>query len=72
MKLWLIFVAVLFVPVGSAQAYVGPGLGVGTLALVLGVIGSVFLAIFALVWYPIKRLLKRMLKKRTAARPGQG
>ncbi len=47
------------VPMASAQAYVGPGLGLGTLAVIAGVIGSVFLAIFAIAWYPLKRLLKR-------------
>lgn len=42
-----------------AVAYIGPGLGAGTLAVILGFIGSIFLAIFALVWYPLKRLLSR-------------
>lgn len=44
---------------GDAQAYVGPGVGLGTIIVVLGVIGSVFVAIFAILWYPVKRLLKR-------------
>ncbi len=51
--------AAIFLSVSSAQAYVGPSLGLGALAVVFGVIGSVFLAIFAIVWYPIKRLLKK-------------
>lgn len=62
---WLCLVAALSVPLGSAQAYVGPGIGAGAIAVVLGLLGSVFLAIFAFVWYPLKRLLK--LKKRKAA-----
>lgn len=41
-------------------AYVGPGLGAGTLATVIGFIGSVFLALFAIIWFPIKRLIKRI------------
>lgn len=61
--LCLIFAAAFLVPIGSVQAYVGPGLGAGALALVLGVIGSVLLAVFAILWYP----LKRVLKKRKAA-----
>jgi hypothetical protein len=56
---FLIFVAVLLVPIGSAQAYVGPGLGAGALAVVVGVVGSVFLAVFAILWYPLKRLLRK-------------
>ena len=42
----------------AALAYIGPGVGAGAIGAVLGVIGSIFLAIFAVVWYPIKRLLK--------------
>jgi hypothetical protein len=49
-----------------AFAYIGPGLGAGTLAVVVGFVGSIFLAIFALVWYPLKRLLTKtgILKKK--------
>ncbi len=43
----------------SAQAYVGPGLGLGAIGVLVGVIGGVLLAIFGLFWYPIKRMLKR-------------
>lgn len=46
-------------PAEQAHAYVGPGLGAGTLAIVLGVVGSVFVALFAVFWYPIKRMLKK-------------
>ena len=40
-----------------AFAYVGPGLGAGTLGVVLGLVGSILLALFAFFWYPIKRAL---------------
>jgi hypothetical protein len=46
-----------------AHAYLGPGLGAGTIAVVLGVLASVFLAIIGIIWYPIKRIFKR--KKET-------
>ncbi|MEM6823832.1 MAG: hypothetical protein AAF566_01865 [Pseudomonadota bacterium] len=49
---------------GIAQAYIGPGVGAGAIAAALGVIGSILLAIFALVYYPIKR----MRKKRASAK----
>jgi hypothetical protein len=42
-----------------AQAYVGPGVGAGTIAIVLGILTSIFLAFVGIVWYPIKRLIKR-------------
>ena len=38
-----------------AQAYIGPGVGAGTVAIVLGVLGSFLLAIVGIVWFPIKR-----------------
>lgn len=47
-----------------AQAYIGPGVGVGALGAVVGVIGAILLAIFAVLWYPVKRMLKA--KKRSA------
>ncbi len=43
-----------------AYAYVGPGLGLGALGAVMGVIFSVFLAIFAIFWYPIKRIIRKI------------
>jgi hypothetical protein len=43
---------------GLALAYIGPGVGAGAIGAVIGVIGSIFLAIFAVIWYPVKRLLK--------------
>lgn len=47
----------------SAYGYIGPGIGAGALGVVLGLIVSVFLALFALIWYPVKRLLKSMRRK---------
>jgi len=40
-------------------AYIGPGLGAGAIAAALGLIGSFFLGVFAVLFYPIKRLIKR-------------
>ena len=42
-----------------AHAYTGPGLGLATITVALGFIASIFVAIFAIVWYPIKRMMKR-------------
>ncbi|MFT4717382.1 MAG: ABC-type transport system involved in cytochrome bd biosynthesis fused ATPase/permease subunit [Paracoccaceae bacterium] len=42
-----------------AQAYVGPGLGLGAIGVILGLLLSVVLAFFAFVWMPIKRMFKR-------------
>lgn len=42
-----------------AAAYIGPGVGAGTVAVVLGVVASILMAFVAILWYPIKRLLKK-------------
>lgn len=53
------FTGFLLFPI-SAQAYIGPGAGFGIIAVVAGTIGSVLLGLFAVLWYPIKRLLKKL------------
>ncbi|MEJ8573163.1 hypothetical protein [Microbaculum marinum] len=42
-----------------AHAYIGPGAGAGTIAVVLGVLASIAMAFAAIVWYPIKRLVRK-------------
>ena len=49
----LIFVAL------PAHAYIGPGAGAGTIAVVLGILASIVMAFFAILWYPLKRLIKK-------------
>lgn len=58
----------LLMTVSPAQAYIGPGMGVGTLGVVAGLVSSVFLALFAVIWYPIKRMIKRRTSQPAAAR----
>jgi hypothetical protein len=41
-----------------AVAYIGPGLGGGTLAVIGGILISICLAVFAIIYYPIKKMLK--------------
>lgn len=47
----------------AAHAYLGPGLGMGALSLVMGVLGSFVLGFVAILWYPLKRLLRRLRRK---------
>ena len=46
----------------SVFAYLGPGMGGGVIAAVLGVIGAVLLALFGILFYPMKRMLKNRKK----------
>ncbi len=59
MQLTALCIALLLVHT-SASAYVGPGLGAGVVSVILGLLASIFLAIFAIFWYPIKRLIKKL------------
>ncbi|RTL52644.1 MAG: hypothetical protein EKK39_06630 [Sphingobacteriales bacterium] len=43
--------------------YIGPGMDGGVLSVVFGILLSFFMAIFAIVWYPFKRFLKKFKKK---------
>lgn len=63
----LVLTLVLYGSPSTVQAYIGPGLGLGVLGAVLGVITSIFLAIFALFWYPIKRWRRRRMESRSEA-----
>ncbi len=62
MILPLLILLIIMVP-GQADAYVGPGLGAGTIGVILGIIGSLFIALFAIIWYPLKRLFKKKKKQ---------
>ena len=44
-------------------AYIGLGMGAGLIATILGIVGSFFLALFGILYYPIKRYLKNRKKK---------
>ncbi len=57
--------AIALLPITPAQAYIGPDAGAGTIAIVLGILSSIFLAFVGIIWYPIKRLIKRRRESRT-------
>jgi len=47
----------------TAYAYIGPGMGGGVIAGILGILFAIFLGLVAIIWYPIKRLISRFKKK---------
>ena len=47
-----------------AYAYVGPGLGLSALGLILGLISSILLAIVGIFWYPLKRFILKLRKSK--------
>jgi hypothetical protein len=61
---YLLFIGLMLTGL-SAEAYIGPGMGAGLIATIFGVLGAIILALFGLLYYPVKRFLK----KRKAAKP---
>ena len=47
-------------------AYIGPGMGGGVIAAILGIIAAFFLGLWGILYYPIKRAFKnKKIKKKT-------
>ena len=61
-----LFAAISMMALEPALAYTGPGLGAATIAVVVGFFTSIFVALFAVIWYPVKRLLKNRKKAHAA------
>ncbi len=59
----ILVIFLLFFYTEPCYAYVGPGLGLGVVGVVIGLVFSVFLAIFSIFWYPIKKMLKKNKEK---------
>ena len=59
----LIFNSIIFCLISTSSfAYLGPGVGGGIIAATIGVVLAIIAALFGLIWFPVKRLLKK--KKR--------
>ena len=71
MKFILLLTVALVLTISSpAHAYLGPGMGAGAVAVILGIVASVFLALFAVLWYPLKRMFKRRKGPKADTDPG--
>jgi hypothetical protein len=56
-------VLVALVP-SNGYAYIGPGAGLSAFGALLALVVTVIVAIFGFVWYPIKRLVRSLKRKR--------
>lgn len=52
-----------------AQAYIGPGSGLGAFGVLAGMLAAIGLAIVGFFWYPLKRLLGKSDQEPTEAEP---
>lgn len=59
------FLAILLLTYSSvASAYIGPGLGAGAVTVVLGIVSGLLMLIVGIVWYPLKKLIRRFRSKK--------
>lgn len=47
-----------------AFAYIGPGLGAGAVGAVLAILAGVLMLVVGVLWYPLKRLIKFLRRKK--------
>ncbi len=62
-KLILKILFLLFITT-SSNAYLGPGIGGGALAATLGIVIAIFAVLFGLIWFPVKKLIKKRKEKK--------
>ena len=61
LKQSLIFYILLIFPV---EAYIGPGLALGAAVVSLGIVLLIIFFIIAVLYYPLKKFLKKIKKKK--------
>ena len=59
----------LLILTSPAVAYVGPGAGISVLGSLLGILATIFVAIAAIIFWPVRKYIKRR-KARLASRAG--
>ena len=57
------FCITFFLVFSPVFAYLGPGVGGGIIFATLGVVFALIIGLFAILFYPIKRLFKKIKKK---------
>jgi len=50
----------------SATAYVGPGAGISVLGSLLGILATIFVAFGAILFWPVRKLMRRRKAKKEA------
>jgi membrane protein implicated in regulation of membrane protease activity len=59
-----VLLALLLVTSGQALAYIGPGAGISVVGSLLSILATFFVAIGAILFWPIRKLLKRRKARR--------
>ena len=59
MQKLILFIFLFTIYNNISYAYLGPGIGGGAIAATLGIVVAIFAVLFGLIWFPIKRILKK-------------
>jgi hypothetical protein len=54
-----------------AMAYVGPGSSLGAIGIAMGFLAAIILTLLSFVWYPLKRLARRVRRRLLRTRPSR-
>jgi membrane protein implicated in regulation of membrane protease activity len=61
----LILLAILLLaPISPAVAYIGPGAGISVLGSLLSILATIFVAIGAIIFWPLRKFMKRRKARR--------
>jgi len=63
----ILILLLLLVVSTTASAYIGPGAGISVLGSLLGILGTIVVAIGAIVLWPIRKVMKRRKQSKQAA-----
>ncbi|MGD2130607.1 MAG: hypothetical protein PVJ17_14990 [Lysobacterales bacterium] len=64
----LLLTLLLAAAAAPVQAYIGPGAGISVLGSLLGILATIVVAIGAVIFWPIRKLLKR---RKSATKPSE-
>ena len=59
----ILFLSVFLISLPS-YAYIGPGMGGGVIAAIVGFFAAILLGLWGILYYPIKRVLKKRKDKK--------
>jgi len=57
---------ILLAPVSPALAYIGPGAGISVLGSLLSILATIFVAIGAIIFWPLRKFMKRRKARRNS------
>ncbi len=63
-----ILIFALFLISMHSYAYIGPGMGGGAIAAIIGFFAAILLGLWGILYYPIKRALKNRKNKKMSSK----